>query len=191
VICSLLALSAWGAGEWIATGEAHGCVVESREATATSKSAMRGTCTWPEVRPEKLVAMLGQFDRYEEFISPIADARIERIDENRALVYQRHEYFGIADREMLLWMTAVPREGGTSFEWTTASEQPLALDSGSVRTIRNEGRWTVSTLPSGGARVVHEISLDPGGSIPGWVVRLARSRGFARILGEVRQHGAS
>jgi len=192
VIGLLLAQAAPGAEQWVAAGEAHGCVIESRVSTETEKSAMRGTCVWPEVAPEKLVAVLGRFDRYAEFISPITEARVERTDESgRALVYQRHHFFGIADREMLLWMSTVPRDGGTCYEWTTASDQPLTLDDGTVRVVRNEGLWSVSALPGGGSRVIHEISLDPGGSIPAWVVRLARGRGFARILGEVREQGAS
>ncbi len=186
----LVARTAAGAEHWVAAGEAHGCVIESRQSTETIRSAMRGTCTWPDVPPEKLVALLGQFDRYDELISPIAEARVERTDLDRALVYQRHHFFGIADREMLLWMSKVPRDGGTSYEWTTAAEEPLTLDHGTVRALRNEGRWSVAPLPGGGSHVVHEISLDPGGSIPNWVVRLARGRGFARILGEMHEHGA-
>jgi hypothetical protein len=190
VIALLLAQTAAGE-QWVSAGEAHGCVVERRQTSDEVVGGMRATCDWPEIPPDKLTAMLSRFDRYEDFISPIVESRVERTDGARALVYQRHHFFGISDREVLIWIRTVRRDGGTSFEWTTASDQPLTLDDGSVRTVRNEGRWSIAPLPGGGSRVVHEISIDPGGSIPSWVSWLARGRGFTKILGEVREHGAS
>jgi hypothetical protein len=190
VIALLLAQTS-AAEQWVAAGEAHGCVLERRQTSDTVVGAMRAECSWPEIPHDKLIAMMSRFDHYDDYITPITESRIERTEGGRALVYQRHHFFGIADREMLLWIRTVPSGGGTAFEWTTAADQPLSLDDGTVRIVRNEGRWAIAPLPGGGSKVIHEISIDPGGAIPSWVAWLARGRGFTRILGEVREQGAS
>jgi hypothetical protein len=174
---------------WVPERDANGCVLESRPASHPDGAAMRATCDWPEVQPEKLVALLGDFDRYDELIYPIVEAHVVRRDPDRVLVYQRHHFFGIADREMLLWMRTVSRDGGTSFEWDAASEEPLEVQPGLVRPARNSGRWFIAPDGSGGSKVVHEVTLDPGGSVPEWVIDLAGSRGFVRILNDVRARG--
>jgi len=171
---------------FVADGEHDGCVLESRPGSHPEGSAKRATCTWPDVDPAKLVGLLSAYDRYDEFVFPIVEARIVRQEADRTLVYQRHHYFGISDREVLLWIRSVPRDGGTSFEWVAANELPLVLEPGNVRTIRNDGRWFVAPDGQGGSKVIHQVSIDPGGSIPGWISALAGTRGFARILSDVR-----
>jgi hypothetical protein len=143
------------------------------------------------VSAAKLDALLADYDRYDEFVFPIVESRIVRTEPGRTLVYQRHHYFAIADREGLLWMRAVPRDGGMSYEWESANDEPLTLQPGNVRTVRNEGRWFVAPDASGGVRVIHQVSIDPGGSIPSWVTALAGSRGFVRILSDLHALGAA
>jgi hypothetical protein len=171
---------------WVADGDHDGCVLESRPGSHPEGSAKRATCTWPDVSPDKLTALLADYDRYDEFVFPIVASHVVRREPGRTLVYQRHHYFGIADREVLLWMRAVPRDGGMSYEWETADDEPLTVEPGNVRTLRNEGRWFVGSDGNGGARVVHQVSIDPGGSVPGWIASLAGSRGFVRILSDLR-----
>lgn len=152
-------------------------------------AAMRADCEWADVDARHLANLLGQFERYSEFVFPIAVARVEREEGERTLIYQRQELFGIADREVLLWMEQQPVDEGVRFSWTTASELPLDLRSGSVRTPRNEGFWEVAAREGGGTRVVHEIALDAGGAIPRWIVNLVRTRSFVRIMTDVRALG--
>ena len=171
--------------------ESSGCSIAMRPEEHPRGAAMRADCRWPDVDPRRLVGVIGEYDRYDEFVSPVSLARIERREGNRALVYQLQRMTGIADREVLLWMWREDRaDGGVRVSWTTASEEPLVLAPGSVRTPKNVGYWLVAPEPTGGAHVVHEIELDAGGSIPRWLVSLVRTRGFARIMQQVRVYGA-
>lgn len=173
-------------GGFVPVREAAGCAISMRPESSPEGAAMRADCRWPEVDPARLVEMLSAYDRYSDFVYPIAEARVVRTERDRALVYQRQSMFGIADREVLLWMGREERGDATRFAWTTASEQPLEQRPGSVRTPRNVGYWEVAPGPDGGASVVHEIALDAGGSVPRWLVALVRTRGFARIMEDVR-----
>jgi hypothetical protein len=165
-----------------------GCAISMRPESHREGAAMRAECHWPEVAPERLVDLLSAYERYSEFVFPVAEARVVRTAaDGRALVYQRQAMFGIADREVLLWMWREDHPDTTvRFSWTTAAEEPLELLPGAVRTPRNEGHWQVAPDPAGGSAVVHEVAVDAGGSIPRWLVALVRTRGFARVMTDVR-----
>lgn len=163
-----------------------GCHISMRPETHPDRAAMRAECQWPEVDAAGLVALLAQYARYPELVFPITEAKVVREEPGRTLVYQRQSLFGIADREVLLWMRQEPRDGGTAFVWTAAVDEPLTLREGAIRTPRNEGYWWVGPGERGGVAVVHEIALDAGGSIPRWIVNLVRSRSFAKIMSDVR-----
>ena len=169
--------------------DASGCTISMRPETHPSGAAMRADCRWPDVDTGRLIGVIGEYDRYQEFVSPVDVARIERVDGARTLVYQRQHMMGIADREVLLWMWREQEGEGVRVSWTTATDEPMAVAPGAVRTPKNVGYWEVVPDPSGGARVVHEIQLDAGGSIPRWLVNLVRTRGFARIMQDVRVFG--
>lgn len=177
----LFAAALAGTADFEHVRDAEGCVIAMRPEAHELGAAMRATCHWPEVSAEALAGLLADYPRYTDYIGPITASEVRRRDGGRALVYQRHELFGIADREVLLWMW----QEGSRVRWTTADE-PLVLARGSVRVPRNEGYWEVAPAPGGGAAVVHEIALDAGGSIPRWIVAMARTRGFVRVMGQVR-----
>lgn len=170
---------------------ASGCAISMRPRTSVDGAAMRAECAWPDVQPDALAQLLSQFERYSEYVYPIDVARIERIEADRTLVYQRQAIFGIADREVLLWIRRESLPGGVRFAWTTASEEPLALARGAVRTPRNEGSWSVTQRAEGGSTVVHEIAMDAGGAVPQWLIDLVRTRAFARIMADVRALGVA
>ncbi|MEZ4239440.1 MAG: SRPBCC family protein [Myxococcota bacterium] len=169
--------------------DAGGCRIAMRPEHHPLGAAMRADCTWPDVSVDALVALVSDYSRYPEFVFPVAESRVRRTEGDRALVYQRQQVFGLADREVLLWMQ---QERGTDrlrVSWTTASEEPLELARGAIRTPRNQGFWEITADPEGGAHVVHEVALDAGGSVPRWIVALVRTRSFAKILADVRRKG--
>ncbi|MBX2798286.1 MAG: hypothetical protein KTR31_11470 [Myxococcales bacterium] len=171
--------------------DSAGCAIFMRPKAVSGVAAMRAVCDWPDVDPERLTDLLSQFHRYSDYVFAIDVSRVERTEaDGRKLIYQRQEMFGISDREVLLWMRATPRGGGTRFSWTVASDEPLQLRKGAIRTPKNDGFWEVMPREGGGARVVHEIAMDGGGSIPQWLINLVRTRGFARVMSDVRQIGA-
>lgn len=169
--------------------DAAGCRVWMRPETHPEGAAMRAECHWAEVDPGVVAAMITDSARYSEFVYPIAETRVERrTPDGRELVYQRQQVFGLADREVLLWMWREDHDdGAVRMAWTTAADQPLAVAPGAVRTPKNVGFWEVGPDPAGGAHVVHEIALDAGGSVPRWLVSLVRTRGFARLMEDMRR----
>jgi hypothetical protein len=171
--------------------EAAGCSISMRDESHPQGVAMRAECSWPEVEAKAFGVMIQAYERYPEFVFPVTLARVERQEPQRTLVYQRQHVLGIADREVLLWMTreALP-EGGVRVSWMTAPEEPLQIGPGTVRTPKNTGYWEVVPEPTGGSKVVHQIEMDAGGSVPRWLINLVRTSGFARLMGHIRVYAA-
>ncbi|MCB9691427.1 MAG: hypothetical protein H6736_06410 [Alphaproteobacteria bacterium] len=168
--------------------ETEACTIRKREKTETQGAAMWARCRWPELEPAVVRGMLTDLTRYDEWIWPIGESRVEREDAGRKLVYQRQHIFGLSDREVLLWVTVDDRPELAKVAWTAANDQPLVLADGAVRTPRNTGFWTIGPNPDGpGTEVVHQIELDAGGlPLPQWLVRAIQTRGFHRILTDIR-----
>jgi hypothetical protein len=192
-----LAAPAWaGSGDAVASDdgfeplrEAAGCVYTSRPKDHPDGSAMRAVCTWDDVSADQLRQKLGDFDAYEQTIWVVDESEVRKTVSDRQLVYQLQKLWGLNDREVLLWAWSEDLEDGQRFAWTTASEEPLPERKGAIRTPKNEGFWEVRDAPDGkGAVVTHQIAVDAGGvPLPGWLLRWIRTRGFARVMDEVRE----
>ncbi len=166
--------------------EAVGCKIWLGPADAAGVAPMSAECVWPEVNAAKLGARLARVDGFGDLVFAIVAEKIVRVDGARTLVHQVQSAPVIADREVLLWMTTSHVGDCWRTAWKTAAEESLTLASGRVRTARNDGAWEVCVEPTGGARVVHDIWLDPGGSVPNWLVRRFQSGGLTDVLTAVR-----
>jgi hypothetical protein len=183
---ALVALADGGDG-FTFVRDTSGCRISMRPPEDPRGAAMRADCHWPEVPAEPLTRLIGRYEAYPEFVFPLDKVEVRREEAGRTLVYQHQSVFGTADREVLLWMTRqdLP-SGGERVSWTAATEEPLQLEPGAVRTPRNTGFWQVDPDPAGGSHVVHEIALDAGGYVPQWLVNFVRTRAFSKILSDLR-----
>ncbi|MEM6930113.1 MAG: hypothetical protein AAF602_24450, partial [Myxococcota bacterium] len=143
------------------------------------------------VEPGVLARIMTDLGDYERLIFALVESEVREQTEDRLLVYQRQSVFGISDREVLLWVTIDESPERTLVSWRAASELSLTLRKGAIRSPRNDGYWRVEPRTGGGARVTHRVGVDAGGSIPLWIVRLVRTRGFVRVLRDVRAVGAA
>jgi hypothetical protein len=161
--------------------ETGGCVISSRPPTNPAKAALHAACVWPTVDPVLLTALVTAPSRYPEFIWPLKQSEVRRTDGQRSLVFQQQHVWPLAPREVLLWMTPEPWQGGTKMTWTVAVEEPFAVPNGSIHVPRSDGFWAVTADPGGGARVEHQIAMDGGGKIPQWLMDSIRTKGFAQV----------
>ena len=114
-----------------------------------------------------------------------------REETSRTLVYQRQKIAPLSDREVLLWMVQSGQDGITQVTWHAATEEPLELKSGSVRTPVNTGMWSIQPASSGGSYVIHEIEVDAGGvPVPAFLMEWIQQRGLLSILKDVRRQAA-
>lgn len=150
---------------------------------------MRAECHWADVKPEVLSEKVADYEGYDELIFAITESRVIGERDGAKLVHQVQETRGIATREVVLAMTTDTTEDRTRVSWTTA-EAKIELVDGHVLSPRNDGAWEIAAHPEGGAKVVHEIAYDPGGNVPGWVVKWFQVGGMLQVMEEVHAAAA-
>ncbi|MDG1481426.1 MAG: hypothetical protein P8R54_17660 [Myxococcota bacterium] len=188
----LLPLSAQAApGEFQLVRTTEDCQTYMGARDADGVTPVRIECRWDGIEKASVEAMFDQFDRYHEFVWALGDSRIERTEPNRALVWQRHEVPGTAPRETLVWLLAEDNGfGSRRYTWTTAPEEELTLSASAVRAPRNDGMWNIIPGDSG-VDVVLELSYDPGGMVPDWLVKWCQTLGADRMMSEIQGIAAS
>ncbi len=184
-LLATLALAEPPAG-YVEVKRVHDCVLYKGPAEDDGVAPMRAECRWKDVDPDALIALLTDYEAYDDLIFGIDAARVVRVEGGRALVHQVQSTRGIATREVLLWMDTRRDGDAAVVSWVQASDEPLEVAPGHVRAPRNEGAWEVRPDPEGGARVVHRIAYDPGGDVPAWLVRWFQVGGMAQVMGDVR-----
>lgn len=171
--------------------EAEGCRIVTQATQADGVTPMVATCRWPEVDPARLAAKVSDFAGYDLLLphAIVAD-RVVRVEGDRSLVWQHQTAPVIADREVLLWMRRAAEGACTVVSWTAATEVAWDVADGRIRAPRNDGSWRVCPAAEGGVEAVHTIAYDPGGQVPGFVVRAAQGGGLDKVLSSARAVGA-
>ena len=84
---------------------------------------------------------------------------------------------------------AVPTQDGTGEylqSWKPV-EGVVPERRGVVRITHNEGSWRVTPKGEGKARIVYKFSVDPGGSVPGWIANFGQKDGVEEALEAVEE----
>jgi hypothetical protein len=63
----------------------------------------------------------------------------------------------------------------------------VAARKGTVRMPLLRGTWTIETVDALRSRVVYQIAVKPGGSIPGWLVRRGAVEALPDVIEKVRE----
>lgn len=163
----------------------EGCALYLGPADANGIVPMLAECAWPDVTMDGFRKAFDDWEHHDEIFSSVADSKIVRRDGDRTLLHQRHQSSGISDREAMLWGTAGPVDGGGyRYAWTMAKGEPLEVASGNVPTAFDDGHWIVRPRPEGGVLVEHKLVYDPGGRVPGFLVRWFQTSGLAATVTE-------
>lgn len=165
----------------------HGCTFYKGPAGANGYSPIRAECTWPDVDPTKMDQLLSVFEDHDLYFSSVAKATVTGQADGGTLVHQTHVASGISDREAdLVYKRSVSGETITH-SWTMTASQSAAA-SGNVVAAQDDGFWTITPDGNGGAIVVYELTYDPSGSVPGFVVRAFQTGGLVTLVGEMRSY---
>lgn len=188
VLVSVAAFAAAPAGWNVTDASADGgaCELALGPAGADGVVPMRAECVWKDVTLEQFMARQAAWDHHDDYFTTVVESTI-KTPGDKALVYQKHRSKGISDREVMLTMWHEVVDGYERYAWNTATTEPLTLIDGNVRCAKSEGYWQAKAEPTGGIRVVHLLNYDPGGSVPGFLVRWFQTSGLATNVSELHQ----
>ncbi len=172
-------------GYTVTEEDVDGCTLFLGAEDGEGVRPMRAECLWPDVTLETFKARMADWAGHAGIFTTVAESEVLREEGGRALVRQRHTTRGISDREVLLWMKHETVEGYDRYGWTRATDEPLNPASGHVACQRSDGYWQ-GRAEGGGVRVVYELAYDPGGSVPGFIVRWFQTSGLETTVREAR-----
>ncbi len=161
-----------------------GCAYARTAPQSDGFPILRAECHWPDVAPERLHAVLGDWAGHQEIWSMVASSTVVGEVEGGSLVVHVHQAPAMVDREITLrmWTEQVP--GGQVYRWSRAVPQPAPLE-GRVGVVRDDGMYTVVS-EGDGVHLVTTLHYDPGGSIPVALVRWFQVLGLPTFLEELR-----
>lgn len=186
------------AGDWEIVAETVGIVVSQRMVEGRRYPQLRAQ---GEVRgtADEILAVLLDVPAYRQWVPDCAEATtLRRTGAWRRLIYTRTELpWPILDREAIIDQEVFFVRASTlvkvEFRAVPAPEVPRA--GGTIRTNFAEGVYTIEALDADRSRVTYQVEADPGGAVPGWLVRMQSRRnpletlaGLRRRLEEVRGH---
>lgn len=172
------------AGYKVSVAAHDGCELSLGPAAKDGVVPMHAECDWADVTLARFTAVMGDWRKHADVFAVIVTSEVRKAGD-RALVYQLQRTKGISDREVLMWMWHSTEGGAERYAWSTAADQPLEVASGNVRCVRTEGYWQAAARPEGGVHVVHHLEYDPGGYVPGFMVRAFQVDGLKTNLSEV------
>lgn len=168
------------------TKEASGCVLALGPADAQNDVPMYAECRWPDVTLERASELMGNWAGHDGLFSTVVTSDVRSTANGVTMAEQTHRAKGIADRQIVLTMQAETVGDGQKFSWKQAPGEPLELAKGNVLCERSEGYWEFHPHADGGVTVVHSLFYDPGGSVPGFLVRWFQTSGLENTVTEFR-----
>jgi hypothetical protein len=170
---------------WKVTNTDHeGCELALGPAESDGTVPMRAECHWKDVSLDTFKAKFADWAGHAAIFTSVVTSRVQRSGD-KALVFQEHQASGVSNREILLWMWHEQVDGFDRYAWKTASEEALTPADGHVRADRSDGYWQAKAEGSG-VHLVHMLAYDPGGSVPGFLVRWFQTGGLEANVSEAR-----
>lgn len=182
LLSMLLLPSLAGAGDRKEVAQQGDCVITVGDRDSRGTDLIIGTCQWPvaasKVIPVVKAAETHTFLSSVEVSTKLADGRIQQV----------HKASGISDREVtLVFTTETLADGGFKVSWKAADvQEPVGEDR--VPVVVDDGYWEVHDNGDGTSKVIYGLRYDPGGKVPGWVVRAFQKGGIGDLLEEMRDH---
>jgi ribosome-associated toxin RatA of RatAB toxin-antitoxin module len=202
-------LSLWSASQAIAApSAAH--TLQEREATAEGDDALppwglihshETLRVWARQRPqspvhelraervidappERVWAVLGDVDRYREFMPYVAESRVVNTTASRIIEYFRIDPPLISQRDYTVQTTVEKDLVQRRFvrRWHAANHQGPPPRKDSVRLQLCDGSWTVEAHAHNQTKLSYWVYTDPAGALPHWVANRASRRSIPEML---------
>ena len=182
VMGSLMTVAPAAGQDWAAAGTKDGVALAFREVPSLDAREVRAIAEIPHPA-ERILTIVCDFT--QELDPDVREARILSGDVNtRYAIYLRYapRYLVVAARDVVIEV----RRDENGCAWSEIAE-PVARRSGTVRMPLLRGSWVVEALDLSRTRVIYQIAVKPGGSIPAWLVRRGAASALPRVIERVTQ----
>ena len=186
----LLVLLAQGAaGEWRPAGATKGVTLafrddpqlEVREVRATAELSFAAASIFP---------LVCDFTHYGSLVSGVQETRImSGTVPSDYEIYLRYapRFLVVSARDVLVHVQGrTAPDGSSGCHWADLKEREPERK-GTVRMRLLRGSWTIEPLDAARSRVVYQVAVNPGGRLPGWLVRRGAVSALPDVIEQVRR----
>ena len=150
-----------------------GITVEEEARPDSDLPVLTGT-TQMTATPARIAAWINAPHTFTEWQHNCDEARFVTGPNGDQFTYNRiASPWPVSDRDVVMKSERTDRDdGGIRIVFRSTDDVKVPVPSGAVRMVRLVGSYTLKPV-DGGTQVVYTVDSDPGGSLPGWLVRQA------------------
>ncbi len=185
----LLSLAQAAAGGWTAAGTTGGVTLAFRDDPRLEVREVRATTelSFPAARIFPLVC---DFTQYGSLVAGVQETKMmSGTAPSEYDIYLRYapRFLVVSARDVVVHVQGQSAPDGTSkCDWTDVQEREPERK-GIVRMPLLRGSWTIEPLDPMRSRVMYQVAVNPGGRLPGWLVRRGAVSALPEVIEQVRR----
>lgn len=127
-----------------------------------------------------IVALLKDISAFPSWVYKCETAHVVKHQDHKEMIYyQKSDVpWPVSDRDMVV-QSRFRQDPATKIVYFNSVAMPdiLPLKADIVRIRKFKGSWTLTPIADGTVNVEYQIGIDPGGSLPAWMVNMASTEG--------------
>jgi len=185
----LLWLTQAVAGGWTDAGTTRGVTVAFRDDPRLAVREVRATTELP-FPAARIFRVVCDFTHYGSLVPGVQETTMmSGTAPSDYEIYLRYapRYVVVSARDVVVHVQAqTTPDGSSGCHWTDLKER-VPERKGTVRMSLLRGSWTIEPLDETRSRVVYQVAADPGGRLPGWVVRRGAVSALPEVIEQARR----
>jgi len=168
----LLSVTQAQANEWKLSKDEEGIQVFLRDTPNSALKSFMGKTT-VNTDIASLVSQIEDTSSYPKWLHNCKSAKtVKKLSNNQNINYIVTDMpWPVVDRDAVLMATKTVNQTSKAVQITLHSNSDaVPLVEGKVRIKKIQGRWVLTPVDENKVNIVYEMSIDPGGGIPKWVV---------------------
>jgi hypothetical protein len=193
IICSLslfMLSTAFAQEKWELRRNENGIAIYSRQSTDGKLVELRLLCQL-DATPEQLIRQLMDINSYSNWVySNKKSGIIKKVNDHDIIYFtEAHLPWPIQDRDLVVELNIEPaaNPNATQIILVKSIDGILPPKKHFIRVPYSLVTWRITPVPGNKINVDYTFSLDPGGSIPKWLVNLTLTTGPYKSFMKLRE----
>lgn len=171
IVLSMIVLTAHADNNWTISKQEQGIKVYVRDTPGSALKAFKGSITLPE-KLDTVLSVIEDTSNFPQLLHKCKKANtLKQVSENESYKYLVTDMpWPVRDRDTIVHAVVTHDKGSKAVKIAlTAAPQMMPRQAGLLRITKMTGQWLL--IPEkNGVKVIYEMSVDPGGNIPKWLV---------------------
>ncbi len=185
----LVSLAQVAAEGWTPAGTTRGVDLAFRDDATLNVREARAT-TELSFPADRIFRLVCDFAHYGSLVSGVRETRmLSGTAPSDYEIYMRYapRFLVVAARDVVVRVQGQSSpNGSSSCRWNDVKEREPERK-GTVRMPILRGSWTIESLDATRSRIVYQVAVDPGGRLPGWLVRRGAVSALPDVIEQVRR----